>query len=184
MSQSGIRLHLSSQDQDAIIQLWNELAEFPASSPQEALDHCLRTLSRQIGAVNAMWVGAVREKNGKSDGNTDLLLGWRPRTCIPLNPTDEWQLAHEMAMAAVRDNYMDPQTVALVRRAGENRCHLREDLVSEREWRDSRIYREVLAPLDVGHRLMCASATSPTAESYLIFDRERRAPEFGARAIC
>jgi len=181
MNQSGIRLHLSWRDQDAIIQLWNELAEFPASSPQEALDHCLRALSRQIGAVNAMWVGAVREKSGSGSGNSDLLLGWRPRTCVPLNPTGEWQLAHQMAMDAVRDNYMDPQTVAVVRRAGKNRSYLRGDLVSERDWKESRIYREVLTPLDVGHRLMCASATSPTAESYLIFDRERRAPEFGMR---
>ena len=165
-----------------MIQLWHELAEFPASRVQEALDHCLRTLSRQIGAVNAMWVGAVREHNAKgSDGPPDLLLGWRPRTCVPLNLTDEWKLAHEMAMDAVRDNYMDPQTVALARAYGESRCHLREDLVSERDWKRSRVYREVLTPLDVGHRLMCASASSPTAESYLIFDRERSARGFGAR---
>ncbi len=181
MKQSGAKLHLSWRDQDEIIRLWNELNEFPASSPLEALDHCLRVLSRQIGAVNAMWVGAFREKSGAGSEGHDLLCGWRPRVCVPLNLTGEWQLAHEMAMDAVRNNDMDPQTVALVNGAGENRCHLREDLVSDREWKQSRIFREVLTPLDVGHRLMCAAATSPKAESYLIFDRELDARGFGAR---
>lgn len=181
MRGSGVRPHLSWQDQDAVIRLWHELAEFPVSSPQEALDHCLKALGHQIGAVNVTWVGAMREKNWERNANSDRMLGWRPRTCVPLHPTGEWQRAHEMAMDAIKTNYMDPHTVAVVTYSGQNRCDLCEELVSEREWKETRIYREVLTPLRIAHRLYSASATAPGAESYLIFDRESGARKFGAR---
>jgi DNA-binding CsgD family transcriptional regulator len=181
MKHSGDRPHLSWRDQDAVIQLWHDLTEFPVSCVQEALDHCLRALSRHIGAVNATWVGAAREKNWERKNPCDPLLGWRPRICLTLHPTDAWQRAHEVAMDAVRNNYMDPQTVALASRFGQNRCHLREEVVSDRDWKRDRINQEVLAPLGIAHRLIGASATAPGAESYLIFDRESGGRGFGAR---
>ena len=180
VSTSGGKLRLSWRDQDNVIRLWHELMEFPASAPQEALDYCLHALAREVGAVNATWVGAFREKNWEQSRPSDPLLGWQPRTCVTLYPTEAWQRAHEVAIDAVRHGYMDPHTVALVSRFGKNRCHLREELVSDREWKRDRIYREVLTPLGISHRLMCASATAPKAESYLIFDREN-GRGFGAR---
>ena len=181
MSDSESRPQLSWCDQDTVIQLWQELMEFPASSPQEALEHCLRALARQIGAVNATWVGAAREKDWERKNPFDPLLGWRPHICVTLCPTDAWQRAHEVAMDAVRHNYMDPQTVALASRFGQNRCFLRDEVVSDRDWKRDRINREVLAPLGIGHRLIGASATAPGAESYLIFDRESGGRGFNAR---
>lgn len=68
------RPRLSWSDQDGIIRLWHELMEFPASSPQEALGHCLRTLAQRIGAVNATWVGAAREKTGSAVTHSILCL--------------------------------------------------------------------------------------------------------------
>lgn len=181
MNAPEARLHLSWRDQDAIIVLWHELTEFPASAPQDALDHCMRALARLTGAVNATWVGAVREKNWERKNPHDPLLGWRPNVCLTLNPTDEWQRAHEVAMDAVRNNYMDPQTVALASRFGHDRCFLREEVVNDRDWNRDRINREVLAPLGIGHRLIGASATASGAESYLIFDRGDGGRGFGAR---
>lgn len=175
------RLRLSGRDQDTIIRLWHELMEFPASSPQDALDHCLRAVALHVGAINATWVGAAREKNWECNHPFDPLLGWRPRICLTLHPTDAWQRAHAVAMDAVRNNYMDPQTVALASHFGQNRCFLRDEVVSDRDWKRDRINREVLAPLGIGHRLIGASATAPGAESYLIFDRESGGRGFGAR---
>jgi DNA-binding CsgD family transcriptional regulator len=75
-------------------------------------------------------------------------------------------------MDAVRNNYLDPQTVALASQFGQDRCFLREEVVSDREWKRDRINRDVLAPLGIGHCLIGASATASRAESCLIFDRE------------
>ncbi|HTX75527.1 MAG TPA: LuxR C-terminal-related transcriptional regulator [Terracidiphilus sp.] len=175
------RLRLSGRDQDNVIRLWHELMEFPASSPQDALDYCLRALAQEVGAVNATWVGAAREKDWERRNPLDPLLGWRPRICLTLHPTDAWQRAHEVAMDAVRNNYMDPQTVALASQFGQNRCFLRDEVVSDRDWKRDRINREVLAPLGIGQRLIGAAATAPGAESYLIFDRESRGRGFSAR---
>jgi len=178
---SGSRPRLSGRDQDIVIRLWHELMEFPASSPQDALDHCLRALAREVGAVNATWVGAAREKDWERRNPCDPLLGWRPHICLTLHPTDAWQRAHEVAMDAVRNNYMDPQTVALASQFGQNRCFLRDEVVSDRDWKRDRIHREVLAPLGIGHRLIGAAATAPGAESYLIFDRDGGGRGFSAR---
>jgi len=155
--------------------------EFPASSPQDALDHCLRVLAREVGAVNATWVGAAREKDWARRNPFDPLLGWRPHICLTLHPTDAWQRAHDVAMDADRNNYMDPQTVALASQFGQNRCFLRDEVVSDRDWKRDRINREVLAPLGIGHRLIGAAATAPGAESYMIFDRESGGRGFSAR---
>jgi len=175
------RLRLSGRDQDTVIRLWHELMEFPASSPQEALEHCLRAMAQEVGAVNATWVGAAREKDWERRNPFDPLLGWRPHICLTLHPTDAWQRAHEVAMDAVRNNYMDPQTVALASQFGQNRCFLRDEVVSDRDWKRDRINREVLAPLGIGHRLIGAAATAPGAESYLIFDRDGGGRGFSAR---
>ncbi len=181
MSEPQSRPRLSWKDQDAIVRLWHELAEFPASSPQEALGHCLRELTRMVGAVNCVWVGAAREKNWRRSAPADPLLGWRPRLSIALYPTDAWRRAYEAGVAAVRKNHCDPHTIALVGRFGQNRCHLREELVGDCEWKPHWIYRDVMTPLGIGDRLVCISAAAPRAESYLVFDRESRTRPFGRR---
>ena len=178
-AQSGPRL--SWREQDAIIRLWNELAEFPASSPHEALNHCLSTLTRLVSGVNALWVGAARDRDWERSSPSDPLLGWRPHASMHLHPADEWRRANEMAMAAAHSNRFDPNTVALVSRFGHHRSHLREELVSSSELKKDWMHHEVLRPLGIGDRIVCAFAAAPGAESYLVFDRENGARRFGQR---
>jgi DNA-binding CsgD family transcriptional regulator len=175
------RPHLTVRDQEVVIRLWNELTEFPASSQPEALKHCLRTLVNRIGARNVTWVGATRERDWESQAPSDALFGWRPRTCVPLHATEATRRAHAVVMAGVQANRFDPQTIAIVSQFGRNRSCLRRELVSKRKWERSWMYREVLAPLHIGDRLICAFAASPVAESYLVFDRKRGERRFGVR---
>jgi DNA-binding CsgD family transcriptional regulator len=175
------RPRLSWREQDAIIRLWNELAEFPASSPHEALSHCLSTLTRLVSGVNAIWVGAARDKEWERNSPSDPLLGWRPHASMHLYPEEAWRRANAMAMVAARSNRFDPHTVALASRFGRHRSHLREELVSDRELKKDWMHHEVLRPLGIGDRVVCAFAAAPGAESYLIFDRESGTRRFGQR---
>ena len=173
------RPRLSWREQDAIIRLWNELAEFPASFPHEALSHCLSTLTRLVSGVNALWVGAARDKDWERNSPSDPLLGWRSHASMHLYPEEAWQRVNAMAMAAARSNRFDPNTVALVRRFGRHRSHLREELMSGHELKKDCMHHEVLRPLGIGDRMVCAFAAAPGAESYLIFDRESGTRRFG-----
>jgi DNA-binding CsgD family transcriptional regulator len=141
----------------------------------------MRTLSAHTGAVNMVWVGAARLKGWEQQSPNDQLLGWRPRASVYLHLTEARLRANAIAMEMVRKNRPDPHTVAVTRGFGKNRSHLREELVSNSEWKRSWLYQEFLRPQGVDDRLVCVYAAAPNAESYLILDREPSVRRFGRR---
>lgn len=68
---------------DDIFALWDELAEFPVSECDAALDHLLSRLCGLFGAHNALWSVVVRLP---SPASGDALNGWRPRLVRLLKP--------------------------------------------------------------------------------------------------
>jgi DNA-binding CsgD family transcriptional regulator len=68
---------------DDIYALWDELAEFPVSRYDDALEHMLKRLCGIFAAKNALWSVAVRLPVPPEG---DLLNGWRPRLMRLLYP--------------------------------------------------------------------------------------------------
>ena len=173
--------YLTWRDQSAVIRLWNELAEFPASSSQEALRHCLGSLAEMVGATNVFWLGSTRQAGWEKSAPNDPLFGWRPRATVYLHTSETRQRGYAIAMEMVRKNQPDPQTIAATRGFGRSRSHLREELVATHDWEHSWLYHEVLRPSCIDDRMVSAYAAAPTAESYLVLDRESHSTSFRRR---
>lgn len=67
---------MHDETSDEIYALWDELAMFPASQSDDALNHMLSRLCSIFEAQNALWSVVVRLPTPPEG---DLLNGWRPR---------------------------------------------------------------------------------------------------------
>src|SRR5271156_6341727 len=70
---------------DAIFELWQQLARFPASQTDAALTHLQEWIAKEIDADNVVWVGGVRILRGAA-AKADPFLGWRLRARVALRP--------------------------------------------------------------------------------------------------
>lgn len=172
-------MEIRPRDLDAVSTLWRELAEFPASRPGEALDHCMERLAGIIGACNVSWMAAVREPDADPD---DPMRGWGAGDIVVLHDTDAYVRRHQATLDQFETEVVDPQSAAMVARAGTVRALLRAALVDDAAWERSWLYQEVLRPLGVEDRLVGSFPVSPTAESYFGLDRGPDDPPFDERA--
>jgi DNA-binding CsgD family transcriptional regulator len=171
-------MNVGDGDFEAVARLWHELAAFPASRIDAALAHCLRELTKLLGATNGLWVGVVREDEYPPD---DELAGWRPRATGYLHFSAEREQRVTALLRDQRAGRVDPQTISMVARSGTTRACLRSELVPDDVWRKSRLYNEVLHPLGVEDRLMGSHVIDARHESYMALDRGAGDPPFAER---
>lgn len=172
-------MRLQPSDLKAVSQLWRELAEFPASRPREALDHCMERLTGIVGACNASWMAATRDPEARPD---DPMRGWSAADIAVLYDASAFLRRHEAALKQFKTEIVDPQSAAMVTRAGTTRAVLRAALVDDATWERSWLYQEILRPLGIEDRLVGSFPVSPTAESYFALDRAPGDPPFDDRA--
>lgn len=80
-----------------------------------------------------------------------------------------------------REGIVDPQSEAMIARAGTTRAHLRHELITDATWKESWIYNEALRDLGVEDRLLGTHSLYGTAESHIALDRGRKDRRFGPR---
>src|ERR1017187_4351507 len=171
-------MHIHEHDLAGVHRLWGEMSAFPAGESESALTHLLKAIVELLGGTDAFWVGATRLSTVPG---SDRLSGWRARSAR-FRQQDELR---DQVLARFRsehkNNIVDPQTEAMLARAGQNRACLRRELVDDETWFESALYREVLVPLGVEDRLLGCHVVSPDAESYIGVDRGKNDPPFGER---
>jgi DNA-binding CsgD family transcriptional regulator len=161
-------VNLDRADLQEVSRLWDELSEFPASRSGDARTHCLTSLARMTGASGAFWVGASR---GDDWSETDRMRGWRPRAVRQLDERpDRLRLQAEL-LAQIKSNVVDPQTDAMIARAGETRAFLRHEIVADDVWYGCDLFNKILRPLGIEDRLLGARAVDDVSESYIGLDR-------------
>lgn len=172
-------MHIRPRDFDAIARLWRELSEFPAAQCDQALVHCLDRLQRIVGASNASWVAATRSAHVHPQ---DPMRGWWPSDVFVLHDAEANARQNDAVMEQLEHQVIDPQSAAMIARAGEQRAQLRRTLVDDATWERSWLYQDILRPLGLGDRLVASYPVSPTAESYFALDRARSDRPFDDRA--
>ena len=80
-------------------------------------------------------------------------------------------------------NIVDPQTQALVARAGTTRAILRREVVDDETWENSWIVNEGMRPIGIEYRLVGAHAVDARMESYIGLDRGAQEQPFGERDL-
>jgi DNA-binding CsgD family transcriptional regulator len=173
-----IEMYTSEKDLAGVHRLWSHMAGFPAGESEAALLHLLKTIADLLGGTDAFWVGATRLDPVAKD---DKLHGWRPRGVRFLHHDDARDRVLARFRAEHKSNVVDPQTAAMLARAGQTRACLRADLLDDKTWNESALYREVLQPLGVEDRLLGCHVVSEDAESYIGVDRGKNNAPFGER---
>ncbi len=158
-------------DHEEVYQLWDELADFGATSTDEALRHCMRALCDWIGADSAFWVGAVRMA-GNEQAHRDPMSGWRIGAIRMLNPVED---SKPHITDGTRDTYSDDPgdpSRSLVADAGRFRIYglHRGDLLDLETFKQTEHYEHFYRQLHVHDRIWVAFPLTDDAESYFCFD--------------
>lgn len=163
---------------DDIYALWDELADFPASQSDGALNHMLSRLCSIFDSQNALWSVVVRLPTPPEG---DLLNGWRPRLVRLLNPLPS--LAPKMQERA--DELWRPgvDISAIIGAAGNEPFLTRllfEALPSD--WFEGDYYKRYY--LDVGHadQMSVRCAINDDVRIHLFLYRAPTSPRFTADA--
>ena len=171
-------MYVHERDLAGVHRLWGEMSAFPAGDCESALGHLLKEIAGLLGGRDAFWVGATRLKTVQEDDN---LRGWQPRAVRFLHHDEARDRVLARFRAEHKINVVDPQTNAMLARAGQTRACLRRELVDDETWNGSALYRAVLQPLGVEDRLLGSHVVSENAESYIGVDRGKNDSPFGER---
>jgi DNA-binding CsgD family transcriptional regulator len=157
-----------------IYKLWDELADFPASQPDAALDHLLAQLCRIFACQNALFAVVVRLPVPPEG---DPLNGWRPRLSRGLNP-------HPQVAASVKDRVdrlmkSQADTASIIASAGNEPFLVR--LLFETlppEWFEGPFYKRHF--YDIGHadQLSARCAINADVRTHLFLYRGPASPRF------
>lgn len=154
---------------DELFDLWDHIADLPASQTDEALEHFMRTVAGWIGADNALWVGAVRLLD-EASADGDPQHGWRGRVVRPLMVTP--RLSAKTA-EAVRGQDTDPgmTTRALTAEAGRFRVRrLHDGFVDFAAFEKTEHYRRLYAAVGIVDRIWVFVPVGDDAEVCFLFD--------------
>lgn len=165
--------------QQAIHQLWDDLAEFPASQVRESIDYLLRSVGELVNAEHCLWFCMIRVQDYPSD---DPMLGWRMG---PYQSVGELAVDEEMYQQAAREVDMGQPTPCLVsniRLAGKFRASLiRERMTADYE--KSAYFRATHTARGIADSMAVVSSLNDDTEVYCVFFRTRQQPHFAQQDL-
>lgn len=170
-------MQLAKARLEEVHDLWDELADFPASQTEDALRRLMQKLSAWLDADDVVWVGAARLSRGAS-ARRDLQSGWRGLAIRHLNLDP---VIAEKSLRAAREQDTDPgmTTRALVAGAGRFRVHrLQSGFVDMRTFRKTPHYRAFYMDVGITDRMFVGFPINADAESFFLIDRRHNAQRF------
>lgn len=159
---------------DAIMTLWDELADFDAARIDDALNHLLASLCLLVDAQNATWMGAVHMTDIVPG---DPVHGWRPRAIHHLRPSQPHDDAAREQAKQLEQGSVDETTVRNVALAGRFRANRLVDLVPE-AWFDSAYFHAYYRGIGHEDAIWAAFPINEDAESYFGIFRDGEHPRF------
>lgn len=165
---------MANDNNDFIHTLWDELADFDAARPDEALNHLMVRLCTLAGAWNITWIGAVR-LDATSSG--DPVKSWRPRVIRHLNPSPPLADAAQAQAERLEQGVVDITTIRNVDGAGTFRANRLRDLVDP-DWFESPYYRVYYQNVGIADSVWVAFPVNEDAESWFGIHRAPDRPLF------
>lgn len=162
---------------EAIHELWDRLAAFPADRIDDALRHLMETLADWLRAEDIVWIGAARLMRGAA-ARRDPLNGWRG-LAIRHHRVSPQLLELSRQAAESQDTSPDLTTRALAAGAGRLRVHrLHDGFVDTIAFKQSDAYRILYQGAGISDRMFAGMPVSPDSESFFLFDRHGDTPGF------
>ena len=157
---------MSVQIPTELIELWDGLADYPASRTDQSLGYLLHTVSDWIQADKAYWVGAIRMRTNRKDS----IDGWRPRAMIYMNADQRNKALYDYAMKAL-DAEVPAETIKHhVKNAGKFRVYTKLEIASE-DYLNSDYHRNKQKIQYESDVLYVVAPINRDAEAYFVFSR-------------
>ena len=188
-------------DHSDILQLWDELAGFPARCIDDALIHLMAWFQEHLDVDDVFWLGCVLMLD-KDIASQDPLLGWRMRARQGLRPRteQEQQLAasylsneHYGRLTPTyfagkhgpgTDEHVGEATRTLVRSTGKFRAYrLRGGFVNYARFRRTEHFRLYYTNLGISDRIWVLYPLDDHTESVFVLDRHHRSGGARRRAF-
>jgi DNA-binding CsgD family transcriptional regulator len=168
---------------DELHDLWDALADYPASQTDAAMARLMTTLCGWLGADDALWIGAVRMTNG-TGGQRDPQHGWRGRVVRRLKPPSPEIMAKTIQAMRTQDTDPGLTSRAIAKTAGAFRVHrLRDGFVDFAALKRTAHYRVFYREAQIADRLWAALPVNDDAESYFVFDHIGTSRRFSAADV-
>jgi len=181
---------------DSIFELWQRLAEYPASETDAALAHLQKWIAKTICADNVIWIGAVRVLHGVA-AKADPFLGWRLRDRVALRSDPEpyrKQLTqyfepehygklsptyYERSHEAQREDHVGMDSRATMAGCGGFRVYRIRDprYLNFGAFEKTAHYRRYYLEGGIHDRIMAGFPVTPECESFFLVDRFQAEPE-------
>ncbi len=162
---------------DKVHQLWDELAEFPATETHKACAHLMRTLSCWIDGDRPAWLGVVRLLSGRT-AMKDSLRGWRQGALFFIDPLTPEERALSLE-AHTRTTGFGMTTEALAATCGTFRAHrMRDGFVDFKAFEKTEHYQRFYKNIGVCDRIWIGMPVTSQAESFFLIDRRKRSKRF------
>ncbi|MFP1680869.1 response regulator transcription factor [Alloalcanivorax sp. C16-1] len=157
-----------------IHQLWDEMAELPASNPECNLRLLFERIGTLIDSRHGYWLASLRLA---VDVPNDPLLGWRARSICFHGELPPDQGVYIETVKRLDKGSPDESTTNHVRNAGRFRAVLLRDHVSEAFYSGDHYLHHYLAR-GITDRLFVVMPVNEDVESYFVFDRLSGEPPF------
>jgi DNA-binding CsgD family transcriptional regulator len=158
---------VSFQIPDKVSDLWDDLADFPASETEACVRHLLDKLAQWTGSSQAYWLGTVRMGSAESDGSN----GWRPSAVHFLHDDATSMSQYKFGMRMLESGNATDMIRFHVQGAGNFRCHTLAEVASSR-YLASDWYKEYQAIRSYEDVLYVIIPINRDSESYYVFSRE------------
>ena len=166
----------TNPQRDDVYELWDRLAEFPASDGDAALTHLLTTLCAMVAAQNALWSVVVRLP---SPAPKDPLFGWRPRLVRVLHPAPAMVASVQEQYDTLWSGRVDPSHVVAAS-GDEPFCANLLFEAMPAEWFEGEHYRRHYLEVGHGDSIQMRCSLNDDVRIHLFVFRDVRSPRFSA----
>jgi len=171
---------LTGMNLERIHQIWDELADFPASQSDAALEFLMEHLARLVPANNMIWVGAARLGQGAT-ARRDGQLGWRAIVAKHWHPTPEISAVTQQLIVD-QDTEPSLTSQAAARETGQWRIHrLRDGWIDMEKFQRTNHYRISYLARGITDRLFMSIPINRDTETMFLLDRYHDAPHFSEK---
>ncbi len=161
---------------DVLHDLWDTLAQLPASQPEQSLELLLSTIGDLIESEHGFWFSMHRVDDANEE---DQMLGWRMGPAFFHKPLPEDENLYKKTVKDVSDGQPGECLIANIRTAGKFRASLIRDRVPA-SYFESDFYRQNMEGRGFHDSLSVVTPIHEDSEIYVGFMRKKNQLQFTA----
>lgn len=165
---------------ESLSSIWKRGAGIGFADLEKSFKEIIGAITGLFGATNTSWLAATHGYTPADEFCQQILEGWwvRDHAGFRRQPTD-FKKAENAFLHLARKHGIGADTEQVIASSGQTRVVLRQDAISDADWRNHWKRTQFHLPyLDIDERMHVVYSINSEAESYFLVDRAPGAPPF------